>query len=453
MDYAWLIIPITVALTVHYLTVSRHQGILTLDGFFVLSQWLMSVGSLLLLDTQTKPDRLYALVMTIPFFLYISASIFSYFVIRGRSPHLWNALTRIFIVYQPTVATWGLLFVSVIVTLAYFRAVGYNVFLLGVRGLVTGGTADYTTLRLDSYSGDQYFYPGYVNQFKNIILPALTLVVALHLYRSNSVFRHIVVAPLTLVALFGILGTGQRSALVLFALVLVTFIYHMDRRRFARRVVLTASVVVPLFLISTLLLGRSAGSLARAEGTLGKIGVLSEEVLRRILYDNQVSGQKGFWYTSGQPIQNGAEWLQGIAGILPGHSGSPLASEIFASISGSDRGTSPPSMWGSVHYNFGMAGLIVMPVLLAIVYQIVTFRALNRPTANSLELIGMAGVFAVCGTWVAGGPEYLLNSGAVAFGGLWWLGHKQARFFSLATNSLPALEPRRQPSHLWHSRT
>ena len=51
---------------------------------------------------------------------------------------------------------------------------------------------------------------------------------------------------------------------------------------------------------------------------------------------------------------------------------------------------------------------------------------------TSLELIGMSGFFVICGNWIVGGPDYLLNAGGVTFAILWWLGRRIRR----ATNAV-----------------
>ena len=81
-----------------------------------------------------------------------------------------------------------------------------------------------------------------------------------------------------------------------------------------------------------------------------------------------------FWYTYKQPTQDGADWKSSLLGILPGAGDAKvgLAHQVFAMVYGTPRGTAPPSIWGSVYYNFGWPGLILTPILLAICYQVIT---------------------------------------------------------------------------------
>jgi oligosaccharide repeat unit polymerase len=426
VEYWWIILLVTTAALTHYFSVGRYEGVLTLDGIFVLFQWIMAAGTLVLLDPSNSADQLYALVISVPMMLYVCASIVVYWIARGSARHLFSGMTRRIVFYRPTVAIWALLSLSGLVTIAYYQAVGYNTFASGIQGVLAGSSADYTTMRLDSYSASRYLYPGYVNQFKNMILPSLTLVVLVYVFKKRDKLRWLIAIPLILLSTFGILGTGQRGAFVQFCLILIIFLFHSDRKQFARRATLTGLAATPLLFMATFILGRSTVALGQDAGPFAKIVTIGEELLKRFFQDNQFSGQMGFRFTYGQPIQNGGEWITGFLGILPGQPGSPLPGQIFKSLYGTDRGTAPPSMWGSVFYNFGWFGLLVLPIVLATIYQVVTFRSTNKRHLNTLELVGMSGTFVVCGNWIAGGPEYLLNAGGVTFAILWWLGRRAA---------------------------
>ena len=426
MDYLWLVFIVTIAAIVHYFAVSRSQGFLTLDGIFVASQLLMATGTLFALDEHSRPDSVYAGVITIPMLIYIGVSVSISIIVRSKTDKKISFVKhRVFVAYRPGRWIIALTLLSAIVTIAYFQAVGYNVLTLGLQDLLAGDASntDFTTLRLNSYAGSRYLFPGYVNQFKNTILPSLTIVIIYYLFNAKRPHRKLYSVPLILLSFFGILGTGQRGAFILFCLVAITFSYYAHRDRFVRRVVIISVVATPFLMLMTLILGRSSQQLAQTGGVLDSTSVLATEISKRFFSDNQSSGIAGFRYTYGLPTQYGAEWFRGILGILPDNPGSNLAGEIFKSLYGSTRGTAPPSMWGSVYYNFGVGGLILVPILLAAIYQFVTIRAVAHSEMNSLEAIGMSGVFVIFGNWIAGGPEYLLNSGGVTFAILWWLGH------------------------------
>ena len=424
----WLLVPLSAAVLAHYLVVTRSLGLLTLDGLFPLAHWVMSAGTLVLLDPVYHPDATYAYVMTLPVVTYCVTSIIMFLLSRRTpveaAPEL-KAGGLCVAATSPGVLVWVLLAVSSLVAVAYFVGVGYNVFLVGLQGLLSGSTDDYTSMRLNSYSGDRYFFPGYVNQFKNVLLPALSVVVVHHLYSTRSPVRHVVAGVLSAGATVGLLGTGQRGAFVLFVLTLVTYLYWQNRSRFRARMVPIAGAALPLLAVTSLFLGRGDTTTA-ATGT-SRVGEILGQIGERFWHDNQESGQRAFWYTMQLPTQHGAEWLAGATAILPGKSGSSLARDVFQQTYGSDRGTSPPSLWGSVHYNFGMTGVFVAAAVFAICAHLVTTRALWHRAITSLEAVGMSGVFAVAGAWIAGGPEYLLNAGGVTFFVLWLIGRRYSR--------------------------
>jgi oligosaccharide repeat unit polymerase len=426
-DYWWLAALVTAAAVTHYFMVDRYQGVMTLDGLFTWAQWVMVSGTLVGLDSSQPSDSLYAGVVATAYLLYVVTSIVTRAVVsgsgsgpRGTQP-LASARERRLVVYRPTFHFKVLLGLAILITVAYYVSVGYNVFLLGLQGLASGSSADYTTLRLDSYATSRYLFPGYVNQFKNTILPALSAVTMVYLFHARRPGRWIISGFLLAITIFGILGTGQRSPLILFTFTLVTYLFHVDPSRFKRRALVAAGIGAPFLLLATYLLGRSSLALQTSTGLLGKVQVLGYELLRRFFMDGQWSGQMAFRYTSQFPVQDGAEWKQALLGILPGNDGSRVARDVFQMLYGTDRGTAPPSLWGSVYYNFGWAGVIVIPLVLGVVFQVITFRATDHRTMSTFELFTMAGFFAVAGNWIAGGPDYFLNAGAVTYAILWWI--------------------------------
>ena len=424
MLYTWLIVLVTCTSLAHCVFVGRREGLLTLDGIFVIAQWAMATGTLVLLDPQNSADSLYAYVISLPPILYVAASAAAYFLRHPDSKS--DGLKRQVFHYRPSRPIWLLVVLSAVITIAYYQAVGHNTLLLGIQGAITGKSADYTTLRLDSYSASHYLFPGYVNQFKNTILPALTLVGILYLFKARHRLRYAVSVLLVALSVYGVMGTGQRGAFILFCLTLVTFAYLFDRKSFPKRAALTGIIASPFLFGVTYMLGRSAATMARDSSPISKVGSLISQLLARLFHDNQYSGQMAFRFTYSQPVQNGREWFSAVLGVLPQNSGSPLAREVFKSIYGSDRGTSPPSIWGSVYYNFGWVGLIILPIVIGVAYQVVTSRSIRISPVNTLELVGMSGTFVVCGTWIVDGPMYLLNTGAVTFAILWWVGRHAA---------------------------
>ena len=422
---SWWLIPVSVAIGLHYVFVTRRRGFLTGDGIFVVVQAISVAGTLSIIDANDSLDESYVPVVCAPVIVYCLVSIFVHEVAWRNHP---ESRTRPrLVVGKPRAREWWLVWVSLAIVTLYFLAVGYNVLFIGLMDLLTGSKSDIATLRLESYSGNRYFAPGYVNQFKNSLLPALVVAIWTYLARKKSPGTLPFVVIFGGAALVGLLGTGQRGAFVTFCLVAFVYVYYLDPIRFPRRALWLAGSGLIVLLGSSLTLGRSSKAIAAAPTMFGKLSILWGEVWTRIVEGNQASGVAGWHYTSGLPTANGREWYQGLLGLSPFNRGSTLPQEIFKSLYGSDRGTSPPSMWGSVEYNFGVAGLVLVPVLLAIVNHAIIVKFCSRPHRDNLELLGFAGVFVVTGTWAAGGPEYLFNVGLVAYLFVIFLGKRRGK--------------------------
>ena len=318
--------------------------------------------------------------------------------------------------------------ISFIIIIAYFTNVGYSAFFAGIQNILSGNERDVTTLRLESYTGAQYLYPGYVNQFKNAIAPSLVIVLISSNFATRRRNAILYSGILGFAAVAGLVATGQRGPLLLAVLVVLCYTslraQGEQKRRNAKRSIWILVSALLLMMLGTLILGRRAES--QHSGVFENGSALLGEIGDRVLFGNQQSGIAGYRYTELLPTAYGDEWIQDLLGILPGNRGSTLSNMIFQTLYGDTRGTSPPSLWGSIDYNFGIAGLVIAPIVLAIALQTISSVVLYRQSYNSLELVGMAGMFVTVGTWTNGGPAYLLNVGLVAYFALWKWGRQRS---------------------------
>lgn len=417
---------------------TKVNGFLTLDTVFIVSSWTLTLGTLRILDLSYSPDEVYCWVVTLPLIIYLLTSQLTYIVLARNG--IRRRIKKKIILLSPGLLGYGLLALSIVVTLLYYSAVGYNVFLTGLTDTIGGATGeDYTTLRVESYSNQSgYLYPGYVNQFKNTLLPATAIVVIVYLFKLKKPGRTIMTIIISIITLIGVLGTGQRSMMIFLAYILVVFTYQIEPMKFKFRALIIVMISLPLILFSTFLLGRNQRGIDAAEGLAEKSGVLLTEFLDRIFYIQQWSGQMVFHYTQTQPTQWGAEWAQAISGILPGMSGTDLPRVVFNILYGTDRGTATPSMWGSVFYNFSWFGIISVAIVLGISFQKITFSFARKPSVTLMELVSYSGLAATLGNWIAGGPEYLLNAGPVTFAILWYLARKQRSYSERDLSNSPS---------------
>ncbi len=396
--------------------VATYAGLKSIPWFLPLKLFLffngvMGLGILFALDYNNPDDIAHGTIVIASAFLYGLASIF--FSEHFSLARSWRRFLPNITIGQEKndfLFSIALYVISGLAVFVYFQLVGYNVILSSLAGGLSAD--DVKDLRLASYAGEDYYAPGYFNQFKNILFPIAFLALSFHLkkrIRSRRLFA-VFILCLMLPVILGLMGTGQRAFLVGFVVVSLLFMAIVGLRRFVIKkstlIVIGISFIF-LFSISSYLLGRSEEF---------SVGDSLQALAVRLFSDNQTAAVVGFRYIYNQPIQFGAEWWLDISGIFfPGERrGSDLANRIHALIYGSDRGTAPVSLWGSVYYNWGWLGIILFPLLLAFVYSVVSRHFLKRINLSPLQMAGYAFAFYVLGAWIASGPMQLVNNGVVA---------------------------------------
>jgi hypothetical protein len=96
-----------------------------LDGIFVLSQWMMAVGTLVLLDPQDPRDSLYSIVVAVPILIRTLVGVVVHFVLRNdRSGSVSDGARKVVLVLRPTPVIGALPVSSIVIAVLYFRALG-----------------------------------------------------------------------------------------------------------------------------------------------------------------------------------------------------------------------------------------------------------------------------------------------------------------------------------------
>ncbi|CAM0997714.1 O-antigen polymerase [Rhodanobacter sp. Root179] len=380
-----------------------HKNIMAINPVvgFLLFNWIMGCGAMLFLDLRIEADVSHCIVILISPLLLMSGSLLvtRTLGVRRNYVRFWGA--PIVDEHVRVVRRAAILFLlCVLITLLYYSAVGYNLFV----STLSGGVSNFTDMRLEAYSGDKYFAPGYVNQFKNTMLPLLYFYFCFKLKGRNFGVTFIMFGLAFL--LYALLGTGQRTFLVIsFLMFIYCFIAYRGGSIPVRYLIVPLAIVLFLFSYISLQLGRSSGS-----GVVGGFG----EVLHRVFESNQYSAVVGFRYVyEVEGVRYGAPWLQDFAGLLPGLRGDDISNKIFYILFGSYRGTSPLSIWGSVYYNFGMPGVIFFGALFGSVFQLSYLTLLKGPK-TLFRLLCYSAIFLYFSIWVAGGPVQLINNGLFA---------------------------------------
>lgn len=380
------------------------------DVLFVIFNTVALLGTAIAIDPASDIERAYFWIV----FSLTSAAIF----VMGTMRLTWPQALRFTRTAAATPVGPGLLAVSALaalVSIGYFAAVGHITL---VDAILSTGSYDSTTARLDSYSGSSYFFPGYVNQFKNAILPIVTAAIVHRLFVTRAPGRWPISLSMGTFAFVMVAGTGQRGAMVLSVLVVLA---GLLLGRVLRGTVLIGSLITffALFSLQTLALQRQADELANSSGPFSRIGVFAEALWSRVVLENPQSGIAAFHYTETLPTAWGREWVDDIVGLLPGQRGSDLSSQVFATLYGSTRGTAPPSVWGDFYYNFGLVGALVVTCCIAVVLVWVgrvTLLVLCRdPQPTFLRVLAAAGIAMSAGAWIAGSPVSLLNQGFIAY--------------------------------------
>jgi hypothetical protein len=299
----------------------------------------------------------------------------------------------------------GMFAFCVFITIVYYIAVGYNMMFLLFSGSVGN---DYSDLRIASYSGDEYFAPGYVNQFKNILLPISAVCIAVWIRESRSkMFFYVFLAisiPFVVVALA---GTGQRAFIVYTAASLsFGFILHNIGRRIRINPAVMALIFGPilaLFAVMTIpYYGRQGGDL----------GSLAADILSRLTSIQQDAALVGFHYVHMLDIVWFKDWAQALIGIIPGQEGSRIAHEVHAIMYGSDRGTAPLSNIGSAYHNGGIITVILLHAVMGWSYAALYRRFLVGPR-TIIRSISYGFIFFYLTIFIGESPASLIDNGVL----------------------------------------
>jgi len=385
--------------------------------WFVLNQLRMTYGTFFLLEFDQHPED----------FIYLCSmlSVLIFFIIgTGMAKAMSSCSSKLIKQWHasPIIVESGQIFNALLITLIvlsvtisvlYFYVVGYNLFLLGAYSVLSGHgpIKDVATMRLYSYSSDTYFGPGYVNQFKNTLLPLLVSFVAVRsvlLNRRSSLIMPVLLTPVVIIFL---LGTGQRGAFVLAIICVAVFLLSTFRRLPRRFVLMSLVVVLTLFMLSSMILGRGTMELKDTDDLLK----LLFEIPNRVLEGNQLAGIVGFRHMYHTPTAWGTEWLRELMQMIPGlkdHNYISTASQVYEVLYGSSRGTAPLSLVGSFWLNFNIIGVTILPFLLGILYQNVYHRfVMCQKTLFRLLIFSALAI--VLGFWSGTGIGNLLNMGLV----------------------------------------
>lgn len=392
-------------LTVLFVSLFKRQWIINPVILFLFFNWIIGIGIIYQLNLTDYADLLHCFVLLLSVVGIGMGALTGALDTKTLSTQKFSSAYKDFWTKEEgTERRFAfnrvrLVFVfSLLITVGYYYVIGYNLTLVAFNPAID----DVTTARLNAYAGEDYYAPGIVNQFKNTLLPVCFLILAAKIDRRDR--RFFFVALMIPVLVYALAGTGQRTFIAIFLIMLVVSLLALRRGA-----IKLAYYVIPV-VIGFLVFMYLSAQLGRSEGG---IFAGAEELLRRVFYSNQFAAVHGFRFIQQEGVQYGSDWWKSVVGMLPGVAGSDIANRIFADLFGGMRGTAPLSVWGSVFYNFGLLGVFPVAFVIGFIY-IKIYHFFLKGEFTKFRVIAYGALFTYFSIWIAGSPVQLLNNGVLA---------------------------------------
>lgn len=279
-------------------------------------------------------------------------------------------------VYEQRLIYWGLIFSASVCALFSIEVLlnkSVSALLAGV--LATNSDANnLLQARKAITSGiEGYFAPGFVKQFRDILVPILLSAVMLMATRTSLSGGQMMIALGTAgIAFIAMLLTGVRSNLFLFfialfvartqahrAYALVSRVATPKRKKRSRGSVIFVIIALVVYGTLTVLLGRINEQGHNGYIAFNVIGDLFDRVIMTVPRENIRS--YAFWYDIGPTF--GGYWYSDLFGILPGVGPTGLSNLLHKYNGGSIEGNSSLGLAVDVWLNWGWVGLIIVPML------------------------------------------------------------------------------------------
>lgn len=405
-----------------FLAVSYSQGkLLFLPNIFLTTNLIFFL-SLIYITNFSEPAHLLLLKVHITAIISFSVGVFFIRIVEQRykknrrSQNLPSQVIAHRFVeesyYLERVFAWFLLCFSIVLGMFYYKLVGYNLVLLGLKNLLHEGNIavdNAATLRIEAYSGSRYLAPGYFNQFKNIIAVVLWQYLFSYYVILKSKKRRFLYLFLPLL-IFLLMGTGQRGAFALAVASAVLFFSKVHKKNRLKIIIVAMTIFFTFFIMTSAIIGRGVYA---DSGFTQIIFRGFQEINKRVFLDNAYSAQYGFEYITRNNItpQYFKETIQMLKNILPFNKQRVLTidSEIFASKYGSRRGTSPLSAAGNVWYDARIFGVAIFYLILGIAYTMLSNYMEKKMNLFVTSCWAYAKV--VLGVWLYGSAMNIIYNG------------------------------------------
>ena len=202
--------------------------------------------------------------------------------------------------------------------------------------------------------------PATFYQFKNTLLPLVTVLLYFWMRIRPDRTRRILFAIFLASTVLAAVGAGRRRALAFFAaaFVIISLARYMAPFRSSRKQILVGAVVA-LLLLSTLTLmmgARGSGKVVDSPLVWAPLQLLDRVFIapaheRLNVYEIFLKGKKPLW---------GEGTLRQLEVLLPGKSYFTLSNELHGLLYGSFTGNVGLDIWGSLWYDFHWLGLVFL---------------------------------------------------------------------------------------------
>ncbi|HSR67780.1 MAG TPA: hypothetical protein VLU25_07550 [Acidobacteriota bacterium] len=246
--------------------------------------------------------------------------------------------------------------VSALVAAAYFFLLGFFVPYDAFQSLLAGGPAlmieVYNQLRETSSSGGAYLGLGYVSQFKNVLLPLVTVLLYFRQKVRPSLGHRLLFLLFLLASVLSLVGRGARFPLANFGalFLIIGTARYMFPYRFTRTQLTTIAVVFLILLsVLTLMMG------ARGQRKWSQHPLLWApfQVVERVSVGPALERYEVYerFLVHSEP-QWGLGIVEELEHVLPGRINYTLSNRLHEMLYGNPLGNVSLDIWGSLWYDF-----------------------------------------------------------------------------------------------------
>jgi len=284
---------------------------------------------------------------------------------------------------------------SIAVTAIYFYLLGFYVPYEALMAYLRSGSAEmmaaYSRLRLETSATGTYLAPGYVAQFRTVLLPLVTVLLFFRMRARPRASARVTFWLFLAATVFASMGTGARYPLAFFggAFIILGMAPLMRPLRFTRIQMIVGGVLVASLLSAMTLMMGSRGQNRLDVPILWAPAKIVERIFVSPSHERFQVFER---FLVDQDAQVGGGTLQELRNILPGRMDLTLSNRLHQMLYGSPDGDVGLDYWGITWYDFQWAGLMaaLLHGFLLHGFYILTIRGPKR--ISRVVMLGYAGL-------------------------------------------------------------